>query len=673
MPPTRNLLVFLLFAVCAHPLSAQVLPPDSSGTGSGAPGDSTGDGGHNIRLEARLGEITVTASRLRIDVAAAPQRITILDRATIERTGARHIGELLAARAGLFIRQYGEGLSTVSLRGGSPSQTLVLLDGMRLADPQLGQLDLSLFPTYVLSAVEVMHGPGSALYGSDGIGGLVNLRPRRALDNEVRISSEVGAFGERRLGAGASYRGGAGGTLVAVEYAEAEGDFLYMNESLFPAREVRRRNADRRTRSLYGASFLNTGAHHVEGAVLFADAVRGLPGLATVNPSGERQWDEHLRVWMSDDVALRSGRLSVRGFVHRSLLRYKNPNLEIDDTGRTWSGAVEAERVVPVSSDWIINGGLSAGFAQADHPMLSEAASEMHGAAFTEAVGQIGTVALYPALRADAYGIGTEDRRLAMSPRLGANVPVFDRRVHLKTGLGRAFRSPTFNERYWQPGGNPDLDPERAWSYEAGIHLHSEAPTSGHAATATPRRTPAIAGELTLLHARTLDQIVWSPKARGVWIPENVGETVTRGIEASGSVVAMAGSMVIEGGATYSFTHSVDRSDAATRTFGRQLRYVPRHLLKGFAGVSRGAFRIDANARWIGRRFVTADESQWLDPSLVVDLQAGMHRKLGSFRAELAVVLQNALDADYAVIQNYPMPPRHARVRLLIQSRSDSQ
>ncbi len=659
MPLIRTLVPFLLLAALAATAWGQDLPADSS--------VSARDSADSIlpQLEGLLGEITVTSSRLRIDVAEAPQRVTVLSRADIERTGARHVGELLAARSGFFIRQYGDGLATMSVRGASPSQTMILLDGMRLSDPQLGQLDLSLFPTYALGAVEVMHGPGSALYGSDGIGGIVNLRPLKAQDTEVRLSSEVGAFGERRLGGGGSWREEAAGGVVGAEYAEAAGDFPYVDESLFPAREVRRRNADRRTRSLYASSFLRTGDHRFEAAVLLADAVRGLPGLATVRPPGERQWDTHLRIWISDEIVRRSGRMSVRGFVHRSVLRYRNPSLGIDDTGRTWSGAIEGERVVPISTKWVLDGGLAAGFAQAEHPMLTDASTEMHGAAFVEAVGTVRFASVYPAVRVDAYGLGSDMRRVALSPRLGVNVPMLDRHVRLKAGVGRAFRNPTFNERYWQPGGNPNLAPERAWSVESGIHV-----TSGDYGGL---RSPSLSGEITVLSARTLDQIVWSPQSAEIWVPDNVAETITFGMEASVRAGAATGAIDIDGGATYSLTHSVDRSERGSRTFDRQLRYVPRHLIKGFAGAALGALRIDVNARWIGRRYVTADESEWLEPALVVSLHAGARRDIGGLHAELGLVLENASNARYAIIQNYPMPPRHARVRLILQTRSDSK
>lgn len=637
-------------------------PTDSTSTNT-APDDT---------LTHRLGEITVTASRIDLAAGEAPQRITVLTPADIEHSGARSLADLLAARAGLFVRRYGEGLATITLRGASPSQTLILFDGLRLTDPQLGQLDLSLLPTYALGSVEVLHGPGSALHGSAGVGGIVNLRPRGAGEGGLRLSSELGAFGERRVEGGASLTRGASGLLLAAEYAGSDGDFRYLNEALFPAREMRRRNADRTTRSLYAAGHLASNLHRLRGGFLYADADRGLPGLSTVAPSGERQWDEHVRLWMVDEIRLQPGTLSLRGFVHRSALRFADPSLGIDDTGRTFAGYAEGELAVPIGPRWIADGGLAAGYARADHPSLAAGAAEIHGSAFGEVVGRLGGVTVYPALRIDVSGDASDHAagpgrrsagpdsgerrggRASVSPRLGVNVRLADTpAVRLKGAVGRAFRNPTFNERYWQPGGNPALRPERGWSYEVGLYA-AEADASV---------------EVTAFGAQTQDQILWTPDERGIWTPENLTRTVTTGLEASARAAVRPGRGRLDGGATFTFTRAVDRSDG--RTYGRQLRYVPRHQVKGFAGWAVGPLQVDASARLIGRRFVTADETESLPPVLVVDLQAGVRRSAGPLRVSLFLFVENVLDREYALIRHYPMPPRHARLRLVLETRGE--
>ena len=107
-----------------------------------------------------LPPITVTALRIPVSVVRAPIRTQVLDRSAISESGSLTVADLLRQRSALYVRDYVGGLSTLSQRGGTASQTLVLLDGHRIASPQAGQLDLSLLPTILLNAVEVTSGAG---------------------------------------------------------------------------------------------------------------------------------------------------------------------------------------------------------------------------------------------------------------------------------------------------------------------------------------------------------------------------------------------------------------------------------------------------------------------------------------------------------------------------------
>lgn len=596
-----------------------------------------------------IGEITVTAAREGLLSEDAPQRVTVLGRDDVRSTSAESVAELLASRAGLFIRHHGEGLATVSLRGSSPSQTLLLIDGMRLADPQLGQFDLSLLPSYVFGSIEIVHGPGSALYGTDGMAGVINLRRRRTDRNRVHLLTRAGAFGERLATGGWAFSEGSVSGMVAAEYGRADGDFPYFNAALFPAREARRRNADREKRSIYGTLSADLGPHRIRGSVLYADAERGLPGLAGTPPLGERQWDELFRVWVED----RFGRVTLRSHAHRGALRYQHPPLGIDDVGRTWLGGVEGELRYPAGKYGHVIGGASAGYAAADHPSLSARAEEIHGAVFISGTGSYGAFKIYPALRADGYVLADADAVTAVSPRLGVNIqPLPHLPLHLKANAARAFRVPTFNDRFWQPGGNPDLRPERARSIDSGVHALG---TSFQA-------------ELTGFASETIDQIVWLNLGGDRWSPRNLSRVVVHGLEAS---FELDPASIWTAGFLYTFTRARDRSSPGSPSFGRQLRYVPLHQAKGYASVSAGPFSLHLNAKYIGRRFVTSDETESLGATMLVDAQVDAAGNVGPVRLRLSFGVENLLDARYAVIKDYPMPPRHARLSLLIETSSN--
>ena len=68
--------------------------------------------------------------------------------------------------------------------------------------------------------------------------------------------------------------------------------------------------------------------------------------------------------------------------------------------------------------------------------------------------------------RSDTSAVST------VNPRLGLNLRLLQgSTLHLKASAGRSFRVPTFNDRFWQPGGKPDLNPERGWTYDLGLRL----------------------------------------------------------------------------------------------------------------------------------------------------------------------------------------------------------
>ena len=603
-----------------------------------------------------LPEVTVTAARSKTTLAKAPTRVTVLGPRALERSGASSVAELLSEQSGLFVKQYGPGqLATPSLRGTGAAQTLVLLDGHRIADPQLGQLDLSLLPTLLLSSVEVMHGAGSPLYGTDAIGGVINLRTLPAgTAPQVKMVGAAGAFGERRGGIMVSRRAGRWSGLLLGEYETSEGDFSYVNEALFPPRQVQRANADRQRTALYSSVGYRGERHDLRLSGWYTAAERGLPGLATTPPAGERQWDEHLRLWFDDRIGTSWGHLRLGGLLQRSALRYQNPSLDLDDTGRTLISSLEGEARAAVSRRWVAAGALTASYGQADHPELASRARQGHVGLTVHGTGHYGRVLAYPALRADTYFLPDGTARSVISPRLSLNAGLVGP-IRSKVSAGRVFRMPTFNDRFWQPGGNPDLHPEHGWNVDAGLF---GALGGGRA-------------EVTLFASYLRGQIVWEPSGKGYYAPRNVGRTRVTGLEASYRWRLQAGSYRLGSSLFYTFTDARDRSSPEAPSFNEPLRYVPRQKVKGQLHAGWGPIAGGLGMRYTGRRYVATDGSQSLDPFFVMDVQLRLSRTLYGMRVQFALELENALDADYGVLLYRPMPPRHVRLRLVMETNAD--
>ncbi|MEM8600088.1 MAG: TonB-dependent receptor [Bacteroidota bacterium] len=640
-------------------------------------------------LRDSLDVVTVTATRAPTAAAEAPGRVTVLTRTDVAATGSASVADLLDARSGAFLRRYGPGgLASISLRGTGASQTLILLDGHRIADPQLGQLDLSLLPAVLFEQVEVAHGPGSALHGTDGLGGVINLRTGTS-GRQVRTYGEAGAWGARTAGLlvrdevalPATTLGGAVGSnarfgvLAVADVTAQQGDYAYFDPTRFnndtgaSGLWLRREDTDEQRRNLLARLHLDTERTRSSLGVWHSDSERGL--FAFGGTRGERQWDTHLRVWADHARRFGTTELRVGTLVQEGRLRFLGGG--VDDTGATRTLSANASLQhpfvvrLPVEGVWTVTAGSQATFGQASHPQLREDAADRSLAAYLSAVGDYGRVRLFPALRYDAVRAADADSSAtltALSPALGLNVqPLARVPLFLKASARRAFRAPTFNDRFWGSVGDPALRPERGASLDAGAALALRRPIARDAAL-------HLDAEASWFASRIRDQIAWRPGSDFVWRPGNVGQVVTRGWELSGMVRYARAGRTVEARGLVTLTKARDRSDPESSSYDQPLLYVPDTQVKAGLGGGTDLLYVDVDVRHTGRRYHTSDGSQSLAPLTVLDVQARSRVVLSQHvAATLALRLDNAADLRYAIVRRFPMPPRHLTLRLALDIR----
>lgn len=179
-------------------------------------------------------DIVVTGVRTPTPLEALPARIDVIDRAEIEALSLVTLTEAIGSHA---VQAGGAGQqASVFLRGANSKHALALFDGMRVNDASTpnAQYDFGLDTLGGLERVEVLRGPASAIYGSDAIGGVVNLIPRRGGESafEPFFEGAAGSFETRRAVIGAA--GGAGG----FEYGLSAEVFDTDGHDLVPSRIV---------------------------------------------------------------------------------------------------------------------------------------------------------------------------------------------------------------------------------------------------------------------------------------------------------------------------------------------------------------------------------------------------------------------------------------------------
>ncbi len=173
-----------------------------------------------------LGETVVTATRVEQPVSDLLADVSIIDRDTIERSGATGVADLLAQLPGVqFSRNGGIGNTTgVYIRGAETRFTAVYIDGVRIDSQSTGGAAWEAIPLSQIERIEVLRGPAAAVYGSDAIGGVVQFFTRKG-DGKASpyIGLGGGSYGLRRAEAGISGAVGAFDYAFGVAYEESKG------------------------------------------------------------------------------------------------------------------------------------------------------------------------------------------------------------------------------------------------------------------------------------------------------------------------------------------------------------------------------------------------------------------------------------------------------------------
>ncbi|MCD6354662.1 MAG: TonB-dependent receptor [Prolixibacteraceae bacterium] len=150
-----------------------------------------------VKMQYNLDEIEVSAQRAPALYSQVARIISVIERKEIEASPAQNVSELLKYVAGVDVRQRGtEGVQTdVSIRGGTFDQTLILLNGVNITDPQTGHHNLNLPVSLAqIERIEVLEGPAARVYGPNAFSGAINVVTRSPQTKQVEVALSGGSF-----------------------------------------------------------------------------------------------------------------------------------------------------------------------------------------------------------------------------------------------------------------------------------------------------------------------------------------------------------------------------------------------------------------------------------------------------------------------------------------------
>ncbi len=590
---------------------------------------------HAETLPEFIGEtIVVTPTRTTQNLAAPLQHTTVITRTDIESSTAIDLSTLLRQESGVEIAPTG-GLGTQSairIRGSESDHVLVLIDGVRVNSVTTGATAIDQILLDEVERIEIVRGNVSSVYGSEAIGGVVQIFTRRGA-GEMKVSGKLGAGTDNTRQLGLAIGGALGDTRVHLGVARTRTDgFSSVRSEFVPAlyafvpEDID--DDDYRNTTLNLAVSHRILAGHEIGLTAFQsrgdieyDGVSQNHSDQTLTSLSFFSENQIMQNWHSR-VQLSQGTDDLRSDLNGLATgRFKTRNRQLE-----WNNQLNVgQGVVRLGVEGLWQQ-LDTDAAYADDARRVASLTAGYTAA-------IGAHDLQFNVRHDEYS----DFGGAATGLLGYGYRM-TQAVRVSATVSNAFRAPTFNELYGPYGGNPDLNPERARSAEAGLTY------SGAHGVA----------RVTAFVTRTRDLInsVFVPPSS--FVPTNVGEAENRGVEASwrGTVAGL------DVRSALTFQNPEDKS-TGLGLLRRADRFGSVSL-----GQARGAFDWRAEVLASGPH---PDVHATNYSRVSVPGYAVLNLNLGWRPArdwKLSGKLVNLLDKDYALVHGYNTQGRGAFIEL---------
>ncbi|MCU0459922.1 MAG: TonB-dependent receptor [Bacteroidales bacterium] len=501
----------------------------STGTVASDPDKNTAttDPDDTLKIQHFLADgVIVTASRTPIEAQKANRIVTVISKSDIARAPAQNLNDLLRSIPGVDIRQRGP-LGTqadISIRGGTFDQTLILLNGINVTDPQTGHHNLSL-PVDIesIERIEILNGPAAKSFGPNAFSGVVNIITGNSNPNSIRASLLLGQYGLSRISANISNTSGKLEQFLSLSRMASEGyieNTDFSNSSFFYQAKYQLKSGIIDLQTGYGArNFGANSFYSLKYPDQFESVKTDFVSIKYQNRSAIRIVPVIYVRRNRDRFELKRDDESVPFNHHRTLTAGLNLNIwMVHRFGRTSLGAdLRNENILSnvlgnlLSSPVQVRGYENTYYLKSYNRFNTSIYAEQT-ISVRKFTGTAGVMAYHnPDLSFFGFYPGMD-----LSYR-------FNDRLRIYSSVNKTLRMPSFTDMFYTSPvqqGNPQLKPEEAVTWEAGIKYSST----------------FLKGDISAFRRRGNNLIDWvkDPSADSlIWRSANHADISFAGIEAS--------------------------------------------------------------------------------------------------------------------------------------------
>jgi len=590
----------------------------------------------------KLKEVVVSDSNFK--KFSNTQSVSKLNDSIISKNEAL-LTDLLNFNSTLYFKEYGRGmLSTVSFRGTTSSQTAVIWNGININSQMNGSTDFNTISGSDYNSVSVKAGGGSVIYGSGAVGGTVHLNNDMTFYDrfENNLKLDYGSFNTIGINYKTNISNEKWSAQIGFSKNSSTNDYKYLNRYTWKGEQRWNQNGQ------YDIITLNANLGYK------FDATNSLKFYSQTSNT-----DRNTSLVTETDTKSKY----VNGF-NRNLLDYggnfgkfttnfktayifENYQYYADNTRKDYSYGKTESLITKLDLGYTL-------FKSTQlNGIIDYNRTKGFGSGFGNHLREISSAALlikqdFSSDWKNEFGIRKEFTNNYKSPVLfsiGSSYQ-FSQLYNLKLNISRNFRVPTFNDLYWEEGGNPDLKPESSYQAEIGNVFTFK----------------TISLTQTFYYMKIKDLLQWVPGKNGIWSPKNQDKVNSYGAETLLSWKKHFGKNYLAVNMTYAYTISEDEETK------NQLFFVPYNKVTGSVSYSRNKISAYYQFLYNGFVYTRADNNpdEIINDYMISNLGIDYDFKfLDSFK--LGFQILNVFNEEYESLEDRPMPGRNFNMYLTLK------
>jgi len=574
--------------------------------------------------------------------------------------------EIIKSKTSLLVRDYGGEASTktISSRGMSSENTIVLFNEAKVNDLRTGTFDFSSFEAFAIDKIEYIK--NNSIESNFSSGGTLKLYSgNNNNQNSIILGGMFNSLSTQKYFTSINFakNGFSFGSNFSRSYSQNEFNFIFEGD------EFVRKNAN------YSKTFANGDIKWSGNNLVlkfythYSHLLNGLPGFVVTNNTASSKasnlTNSILSIGNLDYSFSKNLLFSSTISFHNQYLKMKDATnqllLDRDSQSSTFNDLSFSNKIVYNLKNIDLSVGYNYSFSNVDS--LSTYISGIFSSNSGDRIDQniyastnyktdgmyLGEFNFFGGLNYQIISdnIFEKSEHDYLSYRLGFSlIPQLFTNSEFVFSFSNNYRHPTFNEKYYSGFfGNSKLKGEEYKSFNAGMNLIFN-----------------VLGKeklsLTYFFIEGNNRIIWAPTILAIQIPRNISKIKSDGIEVKFEQSLF--NSLIEWELLYIYTNAQNKSAISVddKTYNKQIIYTPKHRLNFNSQLNILDFRFSINSSFVGKRYFTPDntERNSLAPYFILDLSLSYKFNISATENIISLNAYNILDEEYFIIQSYPMP-----------------